>query len=169
MVEVELMTPRIKGDMGRSKFWQTSGDHTSSPFTPEMDQSVMWDKDRTLEEATVRDVQHFLSQDSIPPFEHEDLNEDDKELEKLSEELIKVFNFDSIENTSDTEKEKLIQKIIKIGGKDYTVEYLKRDIIKIEVGDEAWRQSCKQGKRLREDQDLNITDMDQNYGRNQRK
>ena len=168
VAEAEFITPSTKEHMGRSKFWQTPGDQTPSPFTPDMDQTVVWVKDRTLEEATVRDVQHFLSQDLIPPFEQEDLNEDDNELEQLSEDLIKVFNFDSIENTSDDDKAKLIQKIIKLGGKDYTAEDLRRDIIRIEAEDEMWRQTCTQGKTLREGQDMHNTYLDQNYSRNQR-
>ena len=59
--------------------------------------------------------------------------------------------------------------MVKIGGKDYTEEDLRRDIIKIEVEDEMWRQSCIQRKRLREGQDWNITDMDQTHNSSQRK
>ena len=58
--------------------------------------------------------------------------------------------------------------LLLLGGKDYTAEDLKRDILRIEAEDEMWRQTCIQGKILREIQDLHTTDMKQNCGRYQR-
>ena len=47
-----------------------------------------------------------------------------KQLEQLSEELVQIFNYDNIDNSTVHQKEELIQKIIKLGGKDYTAEDL---------------------------------------------
>ena len=135
MVETELLTPSTKGFKGTSKFWQTPVGHSSSPFTPEMDQSSIWDRNRTVGESIFTNVHNFLNQDPDPPFEEEEQGIDDKELEQLSEELIRVFSYDNIENSTDTQAETLIQRIIKIGGKDYTVEDHRRDILKIEAED----------------------------------
>ena len=78
-----------------------------------------------------------------PPFEEEVQGAYDKELEQLLKELIRVFSYDNIDKSSDTQKEKLIQRIIKLGGKDYMTEDLRRDIIKIEAEDKFLRQLGK--------------------------
>ena len=48
-----------------------------------------------------------------------------------------MFSYDNIENSRDSQKRKLVQRIIKIGGEDYTVEDLGRDILLIEVEDNS--------------------------------
>ena len=106
-----------------------------------------------------------MNQDQDSSFEEDEVEVDEEELEQLSEELIRVFNYEDIENNSNTEKEKLIQSIIKLGGKNYTVEDLRRDIIKIESEDKMKRMSGKEEKRTKEDPDRNSTDFDQNLCR----
>ena len=79
----------------------------------------------------------FKNQDPGFPAKEEDIVTDDKELEQLSEDLIKVFSYENIDNSTDSQKRNLIQRIIRIGGKDYTAEDLRRDIILIDAEDNA--------------------------------
>ena len=78
-----------------------------------------------------------------------------------------MFNYEDFENSTNSQKEKLIQSIIKLGGKNYTVEDLRRDIIKINEEDKLRKESQKEGMRLEEDIDKNNTVKDQNICRNQ--
>ena len=119
------------------------------------------DGNRTLEESIATDVQKILNQDPDSPFGDEEQDTEDNELEQLSEDLIRVFSYDNIENSTNSQKEKLIQRIIKIGGKDYTAEDLRRDILKIEVEDNTWKQIRQQGIGSREDQEQFNISLDQ--------
>lgn len=56
-------------------------------------------------------------------------------LESLTEELIEVFIFENIDRSNDAQKENLIQRVLKLGGDNYTREDLKRDLLKIEGDD----------------------------------
>lgn len=129
--ESELTTPQIEGVRRTSKFWQTPDGHPSSPFTPEEIQLQAQIEGKSLEVSISKDLQLFLNEDleftpevGISEFE-------DNSLEQLSEELIKVFHFDNLDKRITSQKERLIQKIIKLGGDEYTVEDLQRDMIKI--------------------------------------
>ena len=54
--------------------------------------------------------------------------------------MIQVFNFDDLDNSTISKKEELIQRIIKLGGDDYTAEDLQRDIIAIQLEDSEMKQ-----------------------------
>lgn len=56
-------------------------------------------------------------------------------LESLTEELIQVFIFENIDKSSDSQKEDLMQQVLKLGGDNYTYEDLKRDFLIIEGED----------------------------------
>ena len=62
-------------------------------------------------------------------------------LEQLSEELIQVFYFENIDKSTDSQKEELIKKILKLGGKNYTCEDLRNDLLRIEQEDNSARLS----------------------------
>ena len=83
----------------------------------------------------------------------------DKCLEKLSEELIQVFNFDNIHRSTTSQKEALVQKIIKLGGEDYTAEDLRRDILRIEKEDNLLKQDKQIGNKADISQETDITIM----------
>ena len=49
--------------------------------------------------------------------------EDEKEtLEQLTQELIQVFNFENLDKSSANKIESLLQRVLKLGGDDYTYE-----------------------------------------------
>ena len=109
--------------------------------------------DRSLEFSISKDLQHFLNEDleltpesGIPELE-------DRNLEELSEELIKVFDFDNLDKSTTSQKENLIQKIIKLGGNDYTAEDLQRDMIKIQMEDNERKQDNQQKKKSKVNQE----------------
>ena len=56
-------------------------------------------------------------------------------LNALTNELIQVFNFENINNSLEAQKEELIQRILKLGGNNYTCEDLRRDLLTIEKED----------------------------------
>ena len=132
-----------------------------------LDQTGLRNRDRNTKGPIAIVVQDFLNQDQESPFEEEESGADEEELEQLSEELNRVFNYEDFENSTNSQKEKLIQSIIKLGGKNYTVEDLRRDIIKINEEDKLRKESRKEGMRLEEDIDKNNTIKDQNICRNQ--
>ena len=88
-----------------------------------------------VENSIITDVQNFLNKEMDHLPEMETPEAEDKELEQLSEELIQVFSFDSINSSIASQKEKLIQRIIRLGGRDYRAEDLRRDICNIEMED----------------------------------
>ena len=63
----------------------------------------------------------------------------DENLEQLTDELVQVFSFQEINNSSEEQKTELIQRIIKLGGSNYTCDDLRRDLISIEAKDKARR------------------------------
>ena len=65
----------------------------------------------------------------------ESLKPEDESLEKLTDELVQVFCFENIDNSTKTQKEELIQRILKLRGKDYTIEDLRRDLVSLEMED----------------------------------
>ena len=79
--------------------------------------------------------QNFLNRD-IPDSEERNYDELDKidmeKIENLTEELIQVFDFNNIDNTSLAQKEELVKKVLQLGGKEYTKEDLRRDILALE-------------------------------------
>ena len=109
-----------------------------------------------IEYSIVADVQNFLNKEVDYMLEEKIPEADDNELEQLSEELIQVFSFDCINNSTASQKEKLIQRIIRLGGKDYIVEDLRRDILKIEMEEK----SLDQYEKYKADKDESGLDSD---------
>lgn len=87
--------------------------------------------------------------------EVEILNPKDKDLDQLTEELIQVFSFNSINCNTNSQKEALIQRILKLGGKYYTNEDLIRDLLKIEMEDDLLRKTQKCGSAIVSNQEAN--------------
>ena len=58
-------------------------------------------------------------------------------LDQLIDELVQIFFifFDKIDKTLAAQKEEIIQRILKLGGNNYTCEDLKKDILDIELED----------------------------------
>ena len=58
-------------------------------------------------------------------------------LDQLIDELVQIFFifFDKIDKTLAAHKEEIIQRILKLGGNNYTCEDLKKDILDIELED----------------------------------
>ena len=133
--ETEYPRPLAKKSRGHSKFWQTPKEHASSPFTPVENQLQPRWEGKDTEETIVKDLQYFLNKDLESTMDVAFPESQDKYLEQLSEELIQVFNYDNIHRSTTSQKEALVQKIIKLGGEDYIAEDLRRDILKIEMED----------------------------------
>ena len=161
ITESELTTPQIEGARRISKFWQTPDGNPSSPFTPEETQTPTQIDGKSLEVSISKDLQQFLNEDleSTPEVglsEHEA-----NSLEQLSEELIKVFDFDNLDKSTFSQKERLIQKIIKLGGDDYTAEDLQRDMIKIQMEDSARKQDKQNEEKSKVNQEGKQTNMEE--------
>ena len=145
--EAEFSTPQIEGGRRTSKFWQTPDGHYS-PFTPEETQTLNQINGKSIEVSISKDLQQFLNED-LESTPKDGLSElEVKNLEQLSEELIKVFDFDNLDNSTSSQKERLIQKIIKLGGEDYTAEDLQRDLIKIQLEDRARKPENQNEEKL---------------------
>ena len=72
------------------------------------------------------------------------LSEFEKEnLDLLSDELIKVFDYENVDKSSRSQKKDLIQWFLKIGGDQYTYEDLRRDLVSFEKGDKNRKSPLK--------------------------
>lgn len=58
-------------------------------------------------------------------------------INQLIDELVQAFCPEDCDNTSTTQKEELIPRIIQLGGENYAYEDLRRDIINIQMEDLA--------------------------------
>ena len=67
--------------------------------------------------------------------ELDNLNTGDEDLEQLTDEFVQVFCFKDIDNSTEAQKEELIQRILKLGGNNYSCEDLRRDLLCIEAED----------------------------------
>ena len=68
---------------------------------------------------TVEILQNFLNKEmsKIEEGDHELMDKIDLgKIEKLSEELVQVFDFDNVDNTSLIQKEELVNKVFLLGG-----------------------------------------------------
>lgn len=119
-----------------SKFWQAPSEIRSSPFTPI--ELVPKLKDYDCEGSLTKMVQVFLNREDN--METELYEESDENLHQLTDELVQVFSFEDINNSSKDQKVALIQRIINLGGWTYTCDDLRRDLISIEAKDKANRQ-----------------------------
>ena len=119
-------------------FWQTPAVICSSPFTP-CNRIQQEDSDRALvTESPIKEFQDFLNKDCITDFSNAELDIAEKErlkMDQLAEELAQVFYPENIEDSSMARKEELIQKVIQLGGENYSCEDLRRDILKIQRED----------------------------------
>ena len=138
-IETDEATPRSKGFKVSSKFWQTPNVHITSPFTPEDKQLDLGNKGKEIGDSIITEVQNYLNQAEDSLLEEGTPITDNKELEHLADELNQVFSYDNINNNTVSQKENLIQKIIKLGGNGYTVEDLRKDILRIELEDSLMR------------------------------
>jgi hypothetical protein len=57
-----------------------------------------------------------------------------EKIERLSEELIWVFDFKNEDNCNISQKEELLQQVLQLGGDNYTFEDLIRDLLSFEEG-----------------------------------
>ena len=123
------------------------------------DQLETRSEDKIPKGSIVKYFQHFLNRDlnSNPEVGEPVVN--DNSLEKLSEELIQFFNFNNLDSSTTSQKEKLVQKIIKLGGEDYTAEDLRRDILKIEMEDSLLMQGNQSGTKTKISQKEDRTSM----------
>lgn len=128
-----ITTPNKEVSIRSSKFWQTSTAIMSSPFTPDGKKKDQYTKG--IDSSLTTEVQNFLNKDIIMDSVVDILILEDKDLDLLSKELIQVFSWDNIDDSSDVQKGELIQKILKLGGDNYLVEDLRRDLLKIEIED----------------------------------
>ena len=81
----------------------------------------------------------------------------DNNLEQLSKELIEVFNFDNLDKSTSSQKEKMIQKVIRLGGDNYTAEDLRRDILKIQMEDNTTTRSINTRSKIKGNQGTDRT------------
>jgi hypothetical protein len=97
------------------------------------------EKDQSKKKENIIQELHDILDNDAPKNEEMEIIIADKEkketLERLTDELIQVFNFDNIDNSSDLQKEDLIHQVLKIGGDNYTFEDLRRDILLIKEED----------------------------------
>ena len=69
-------------------------------------------------------------------------------LDLLPNELVQVFSFENIDKSTEAQREELIQRILKLGGNNYTCEDLRRDLLNIEIEDNDKSQSRISGNGL---------------------
>ena len=81
----------------------------------------------------------------------------DNNLEQLSKELIEVFNFDNLDKSTSSQKEKMVQKVIRLGGDNYTTEDLRRDILKIQMEDSTTTWSINTRSKIKGNQGTDRT------------
>ena len=109
-------TPCNKSTSFPSKFWQTPVAYASSPFTLEDNLPDKGANGKMIVGSITKEVQNFLNEDMDMIPEVEILNSEDKDLDQLTEELIQVFSLDNINHSTDSQKEALIQRILKLVG-----------------------------------------------------
>lgn len=80
------------------------------------------------------------------------LKERNEDLDQLTDELVQVFCFEDIEESSEAQKATLIQRIIKLGGDNYTYDDLRRDLMIVEIGNNAKRQIQDSGPSPKDNQ-----------------
>lgn len=144
LLDPSNITPNKVFQNKASKFWQTPLEIRSSPFTPT--ELVVKMKDYKCEGSLTKMVQVFLNREDN--IEIELSEESDDNLDQLTDELVQVFSFEDINNSLEDQKEALIQRIIKLGGCNYTCDDLRRDLISIEVEDKAIRQEQSADKKV---------------------
>lgn len=149
----ELTLQWLEGDRKTSKFWQTPDGLPSSPFTPMETQSKSLIEGRNSEVSIAKDFQHFLNEDSNSTPEIGISKFEVNNLEQLSKELIQVFNFDDLDNSTISQKEELIQRVIKLGGDDYTAEDLQMVIIAIQLEDSEMKKLKQSGIKTKDKQE----------------
>ena len=79
----------------------------------------------------IQGFQNFLNQKEDTQKELETWcfkKEENDYIEKLSEELSRVFDFENKDDDILAQKEELLQKVLKMGGENYTFTDLKRDL-----------------------------------------
>ena len=130
VIESFMGSPIIK-----RKFWQTPSTTISSLFTPNTN---IQNRERNItykHRLLVKEFHDFLNKEGNldQGMDNVSLSESDEtSLEQLSDELVQVFCFENIDKSSNAQKEDLIKRFLKLGGKNYTCEDLRKDILKIE-------------------------------------
>lgn len=89
-----------------SKFWQTPTEKVSSPFTPTDKQKGQ--NTKVADSALAEEVHNFLNKDIYLDPAMDNASSEDKDLDILSKELLQVFSWDNIDNSSEAQKEELI-------------------------------------------------------------
>lgn len=158
--EIEKSTPKTKGIRGFSKLWQTLGEYTTLPFTPVEAQAQIQIEGKIPNNTIIEDLQLFLNKDLDSTSEAGATEVKDYGLEDLSKELIQIFDFDNLERSTTSQKEKLVQKVIKLGGEGYTAEDLKRDILNIQLEENDRRQDKQMESKSKDSQTIDRIDMD---------
>ena len=59
-----------------------------------------------------------------------------------------MFNFENIDKSTEAQREDLIQRVLKLGGDNYTCENLKRDLLNIENEDKDMSHSQISGNKI---------------------
>ena len=147
--ETEKNTTKAKAIRGASKFWLTPIEYLTSPFTPMEVQPESQIEKRNLDGSVVKDFQQFINMDVYSTPELDISERKDKKLDQISEELIQVFDFDNLDSSTLSQKEELIQKIIKLGGENYTADDLRKDILIIEMEDRLRKQDTQIGSKIK--------------------
>ena len=86
----------------------------------------------------ILELQEFLNTEGALDSIDTNINlteEEEASINQLTEELIQVFSLDNIDKTSESQKKELIQRVLKLGGENYSSENLRRDLFKIQMED----------------------------------
>lgn len=79
--------------------------------------------------------------------------EENDNIEKLSEELSRVFDFDNEDLDNSSQKEEILKKALQLGGDNYTFTDLKRDLLSFEKEDKISKYLAIES-RLEENEDI---------------
>jgi hypothetical protein len=142
-------TPLARANKTLSKFWQTPENQSIKGCNKEP-----INRDIEIGEMS-RDFSKFLNEDIS--FNNDiDLDDNEnEEIELLTEELLQVFNPDSINESTILQKENLLNRVLKLGGENYTYENLRRDIMSIEQEDYNQRSILKEKSNGKEAAGIN--------------
>ena len=86
----------------------------------------------------ILELQEFLNTEGASDSADTNINlteEEEASINQLTEELVQVFSPDNIDKTSESQKKELIQRVLKLGGENYSSENLRRDLLKIQMED----------------------------------
>ena len=125
-VDFSVVSNSNKEPMKRlTKFWQTP-----SPKKAHTDRLEDF-SESVPEVIPIHVFQNFLNQNEDMQTESEIgllKKEDNEYIERLSEELCRVFDFENKAEDIQAQKEELLRKVLKLGGENYTFSDLKKDL-----------------------------------------